>query len=901
MLFLLFTVEDSPEPDMASLGKRSIEEAGADEQEDSTQSGADSQEDEASRRASHLHTFKGMVVDKRSNFPVDDFLIGLYRRSSSKKPWLAQGDRERFSDVSGLFSLEREVENRMQYQLQVTAKGFHRGASRVFFGFSTEVTTQIEILLQPFPRIEGEVIDDATGIPLDNAIIASATDLGPELGYDDDFTAVHHARSNVSGRFILDVEDPGTHTLLTRHPDFRENVTAGVDPSEGRVKIHMRRGFVLSGTAHAPDGVPVEGALVRIMGERGANLPLKHDVRTGPGGVFISNYLHPGFYRISLEEVPGFPTLSTFFGAEAVLLHDWDVEDTRVGGRRDRAVLLGTVLANRRPVPNAKVHVRYASSLEYGLLDPGYLKSYQTLAETDEEGNFYLNGLRGGEYLVRFTMPGMDNPSPMDFPVYLKPGLPSREAFDTGGGTLMGRLFAEEGGKRLEYIAGQALLYHFKQSDTEVIGKAAIEKDGYFSIPWVAPGEYTLIIMAKGYETERVDFSFRGGRTGEVKAWLKPSVPAKVGVEMYGMIERETPSFSLFLEGAWFDLPKDIVVRTGDGHFLFDCPDGGSLSIKCSLLGIIQEEKIYPQNFEKPFIFEIGPVARVQGHVETRPSRRPVGRCRVCLVERDWRSKRSRRRNLRDGRFPYGLVFQPRTDLYSGVADSNGFYEILLPEEGEYYIGIFGDTGFQIPLAANRRDSIRVDENRGRPELENFYVGDTAIAGRIVETGTGTPIQQADLYVHYRREYPVMTRPDENGIFCFRNLPHSRYDLWIEAPGYPVEPVRKILSSPMNKREDHDIALGEGGASLWLFVDGRFNRQNAHPSEFEVSIGEGKEKKEFTLSQLIRDQEEWIFLAHGLPIGKHKIEVSMRRPDYKASIDVELFEDRIAEARFFLE
>lgn len=167
----------------------------------------------------------------------------------------------------------------------------------------------LEIALTPSLEIRGVVLSAETGGPLDRARVwaapRGATDVRPS-----------RTRSGEDGSFTLRSLAPGTYLVRASARDYADAppveavVTPGEDPG---VEIVLHRGVDVVVHVQGPDGLPLQGATGRLVGEGdSATLDPAGLERTieglftgkgvsGPDGILELGRYAPGRYRLEVQ------------------------------------------------------------------------------------------------------------------------------------------------------------------------------------------------------------------------------------------------------------------------------------------------------------------------------------------------------------------------------------------------------------------------------------------------------------------------------------------------------------------------------------------------------------------------------------------------------------------------
>ncbi|MCP9956578.1 MFS transporter [Streptomyces sudanensis] len=189
--------------------------------------------------------------------------------------------------------------------------------------------------------------------------------------------------SGPGGRYALSTPAPGAYVLIasaTGHRPRAVTLTAGARP-DGPVERDVVLGGAgrLRGTVAAPDGTPVEDALVTLTDARGEVVAT---ARTGPGGGYALTGLLAGDHTLTA----GAPGLGPTALPVRVRADGETWQDVEVAGG---GVVCGTVRApDGRPVEDARVSLLDAAGDTVGTLLTG------------PDGAFHFPDLASGAYTV---------------------------------------------------------------------------------------------------------------------------------------------------------------------------------------------------------------------------------------------------------------------------------------------------------------------------------------------------------------------------------------------------------------------------------------------------------------------------------------------------------------------
>jgi len=344
---------------------------------------------------------------------------------------------------------------------------------------------------------------------------------------------VARATADAEGRFTLRGLAPGRYALWADAPrgvSLKPDVAAG---TSGHV-LSIGAGRVLHGRVVDAQEHPIEGAVVTaVLGGQARFF----DAVSGPDG------------KVSLGPFP--PEPCVVIGMSAALLPDvahhveWERPFTLT--LRAPRRLRGQVLHRGAPVAGAEV------SAEHG--------RDEARVKTDREGRFELARLLPGPYRLRATAGTLQASRNVLVPTFSEP--PEQRVELDEGGVLAGVVRVEAGAM----LPGATVLYDQTEADGSWgLGRISTGPDGAFRAEPVAPGEYQLAVMAKGFDQgRRWKATVRARETTTVEISLRP--PAVVEGTVLG--PDEAPLVGVTVRAADQDLDAEAVTDA-QGHFTIE-------------------------------------------------------------------------------------------------------------------------------------------------------------------------------------------------------------------------------------------------------------------------------------------------------------------------------------------
>lgn len=338
-------------------------------------------------------TITGTVVEEGTNARVKGARVAV-RQLTDPDPSrrvLAQVVAVRSGD-SGEFALPGLVEG--SYELWSTAPGFLDGARTTLASGSTGVA----VVLRPAARIEGRVLDAATGAPVTPSTVI--------LTGSPDFVFAAKGRlcrvRDAEARFLVTGLQAGKHYLVARAEGYAETVHGPLEVGDGQVlrgvALRVGRGATLRGQVVDPAGKGVEKVRVSAMRQvrPAGNAPdfllpmLQSQAQsiaslTGADGRYEIAGLREGNWQVVVNH-PRFATDRTFpVSLAADQVRDMETITVSEGG-----TLQGMVrTADGRPDGRARLVVQHH-----------LVKEIKRETATLSDGTFLLEGLPAGDYRI---------------------------------------------------------------------------------------------------------------------------------------------------------------------------------------------------------------------------------------------------------------------------------------------------------------------------------------------------------------------------------------------------------------------------------------------------------------------------------------------------------------------
>jgi protocatechuate 3,4-dioxygenase beta subunit len=396
-------------------------------------------------------SISGRVVDDATRAPVTDFQVStLHANITASALPVTSND--------GSFTINDLAPG--PTDLQVTARGYAPASARGIEVAEGKTTSDVEVHLERGATIKGRVTtSDGQAVEGVNVIVDDA-------GRRSVGVPMLREGTDGNGNYTVDGVTPGSRTVMFSKTGFaiaRKTVDAG-GGKESTLDVTLDRGRELRGRVVDESGQPVAMADVRVEQE------MVPPMRTESDGAFVIGGLRDGKFRVTARKVgyveahaddadPSGPPLTlTLRRGGSVSGHVSGLTDTEAG---------------------------YATVSAFG-------PNGGSNARVDSSGNFTLQGLPDGHYMVDASANGPQARRTARKPIDVINGsAPPIELSFSEGVTLRGRVTSH----------GQPLggvMISFGTTDPSQGGGTSVrvELDGTYIATGLAGGEYNIVVMS---------------------------------------------------------------------------------------------------------------------------------------------------------------------------------------------------------------------------------------------------------------------------------------------------------------------------------------------------------------------------------------------------------------------
>jgi Carboxypeptidase regulatory-like domain len=497
--------------------------------------------------------------------------------------------------------------------------------------------------------LSGRVIDAATGAPL-AADLDLVRELPPFIEVDpiagvsqrssapEDAVIVRRT-VNTDGTFQLDGARlvgylvPKDRFLVQRdaiYVDAREATTSRT--------IRLDRAGVVKGIVRGPDGAPFAAAKVKLQSKVGIDVafqrtPIRRECATTSDDAG----------QFTIEHVPAGMPFDLAIESEGVL-KQWRKVEVSAGATLEVDVTLsaGDTLAGRvrrengEPVEGALV-VATEATLRVDPQAPQRADVGELRATTNAAGGFEIRGVLAGRYTLRADHPDYARASHKDISVPQGGLVIADDLVLTGGERISGRIVdaadqgvgeAELGLRKTTAFAANGL--GLAPDSAEQMGghRFFCAADGSFRSPPLAPGEYDVVAVKKGYTQALAtgvragagDIVLRLGARGAIEGTVIAFETAEPVVEFHVAALRPF-DFAKLMDPATFEPIRHAAVLSAKGRYRIDDLGAGEYDVTIaapSLARATQKVTVKAGETVKSVNFFMRPEAVLAGTVTER-------------------------------------------------------------------------------------------------------------------------------------------------------------------------------------------------------------------------------------------------------------------------------------------
>lgn len=485
---------------------------------------ADSDSDVAARSGSEERTplepegftLAGTVFDRTTGKPIEAYDICLID-SAKRTPFNETIIHETVRNENGRFSYHLEDES--VYHIMIRSSKYRMHIAGPIDSSREGNAHEVNIALDPGVTLRGRVVRDDTGEPIEGVLVGTeatsicynthGTIFGDALkrGYPE-FDL--HTHTDDSGSFVLSGIDDLPQHIGAFFPGFAQAWATYVPKDNHRdLELRLKRGARIACRVVDQEGQPVEGISMDMWGP---SFPFTRRYETDCEGRFISEPALPGEIHIwpaCVMEKTGCmneaSTAATFsHTARRIMLEDRDEEVVFVLSPLDSFQWCGTVFDNDgKPVDGGQLILEPSPELLLTQCENSSKVLIPHFCRIDNEGNFRMENLLPGRYLLKIVLGKQDDRRPdrkkPEAPSMVEWGIisfdagapnPFRRDLHIPGGSICGVLLDADGAPlRSSFGTVCAMLV---EGDHRSHYSAMVDGNGRFRLYGLHPGTYNL-------------------------------------------------------------------------------------------------------------------------------------------------------------------------------------------------------------------------------------------------------------------------------------------------------------------------------------------------------------------------------------------------------------------------
>ncbi|MEW6741932.1 MAG: sigma-70 family RNA polymerase sigma factor [Planctomycetota bacterium] len=679
----------------------------------------------------------GRVTDLVSGEPVKVYNLYISRlRDDQDAPAEDNGEPDRWRNVcketireeGGRFRIP--LERPAQCQLTVCSSRYYRKVIENLV-VPKGGLSGLEIQLDPGLSVSGRVVDDASGKPIEGAIVTTDEQRGSGLAnllYQKDDDLIHTA-SDKDGYFVLTGLSGKPQKIAAVHEAYAEGWLEITPGDGGDVEIRLKGGLHVYGQVRDDEGEPTEGVLVWMLGEE---IPVHRPTRTGPDGRYRTPPARPGLVEL-FAYVHRLDPLrdSVEFASEwqHADLVDRDVE-VNFGPLAEHITWRGTIYGrDGEPQPLAGVYLN---------LVPADYTNYRHLRErtyahhADRQGRFELAKLLPGHYRVSVVLEDGTwernlETIHLDIPGLLEKDIHLPLANPVSKGEIRGTVIDGRTGGPLQVERHSCVRAYARAGEPlKSYTSPRLGEDARFRITDLPAGTYWLWFQEEGHPFTRSPDITVG--EGEIIDGIQLVVPAggDLRVELEGFDSRTTGTFSISMlrdDGTQWMLANNERIHDNGTWERSHTLEPGNWTVRLSgdNLGFCERSCQVIEGRLTELVITPADLQAFEGTISMTGSAKwadgkPVSGATVHAYGREVPGLDPARRSL-----------TTRTD-------STGRYELAGLRPGTWWLSVGLDRGLQ-PI---NRDLV-IPARPPHPYVLDFVLPQGRITGTLVDASTGLP------------------------------------------------------------------------------------------------------------------------------------------------------------------
>ncbi|MEI2325688.1 carboxypeptidase regulatory-like domain-containing protein [Priestia megaterium] len=615
------------------------------------------------------------------------------------------------------------------------------------FGFTVgagDVYT-LNAALEPNPGfITGTVFDSQSGTTLAGAAV--------QVFPSQSLIPIASAVTDQSGSYNVIGLEPGEYTVVANAQNYaRAVIGATVFSNETTVAnlLLLPNPATVSGTISTPDGIPIPGAIIRIV-DQSENL-LGTGI-TDQNGLFTIGNIPPGFQNVIIS-ADGFSNqLIGIALGPGELITDFSSQLTPNPGSLD-----GIIINEQtgESIAGANVIIRRAGTTSIIVAN----------TTTDLQGNYRLDNLSPGSYLVTATEPGFGT-NTVGVIIISDTVATANVLLTPLTGSITGTVVDPQGNP----ITGNNIQIQVFDQNGTLLKSLTANNTGSFTILDLAPGSYGLTVTAPNFATNTLSANIVSEQITDVTAVLQPN-PASI----FGQVTNQTTGEPVGGAIVTVTLPNGIVVggtvTDQNGSFVVNNlpPQTLVISIAADNYGSSSQSIILtPGQSTETNISLLPSVGVLRGTVFNEQTEQPIAGVTLEVFD-----------------FTRGMIATVVTDTFGFYEVPNlfpGLYRLIATAKG------YGAIVQEVSISVNQETVL------------NFFLPPNpgTIQGTITNRQTGEALLGASIIIRqFSPTGPIIASlsTDQNGQFVINNLAPGSYAVVALDPDFGSQAASVFVES----------------------------------------------------------------------------------------------------------
>ncbi|MED4051937.1 carboxypeptidase regulatory-like domain-containing protein [Priestia megaterium] len=679
-------------------------------------------------------TIEGRITSIQTGIPVVDTLVRVIDNNGALVAVIQ-------TDVNGNYSLQGLKPGTytivfLNAVFQSQTFGFTVGAGDVY---------TLNAALEPNPGfITGTIFDSQSGTTLAGAAV--------QVFPSQSLIPIASAVTDQSGSYTVLGLEPGEYTVVANAQNYaRSLVGATVFSNETIVAnlLLLPNPATISGIINATDGTPISRAIIRIVDQ---SEDLLGTGITDQNGLFTIGNIPPGFQNVIIS-ADGFSNqLIGITLGPGELITDFSSRLTPNPGS------LNGIIVNEQTgetIAGANVIIRRAGATSIIVAN----------TTTDLQGNYRLDNLSPGSYLVTVTEPGFGT-NTVGVIIISDTVATANVLLTPLTGSVTGTVVDSQGNP----ITGNNIQIQVFDQNGTLLKSLTANNTGSFTILDLAPGSYGLTVTAPNFATNTLSANIASEQTTDVTAVLQPN-PASI----FGQIINQTIGEPVGGAIVTVTLPNGIVVggtvTDQNGSFIVNNlpPQTLVISITADNYGSSSQSIILtPGQSTETNIGLLPSVGVLRGTVFNEQTEQPIAGVTLEVFD-----------------FTRGMIATVVTDTFGFYEVPNlfpGLYRLIATAKG------YGAIVQEVTISVNQETVL------------NFFLPPDpgTIQGTITNRQTGEALLGVSIIIRqFSPTGPIIASlsTDQNGQFVINNLAPGSYAVVALDPDFGSQAASVFVES----------------------------------------------------------------------------------------------------------